>query len=459
MASHTIMPKKLAQALMDAGMHHFDSGGMIGGAPALGIPQAFGANVDNPSIAEQNYAPQIGLLQQRQTDVYNQQQNLANALLNQSNGQGPSPAQMQLAQNTGTNMQHQAALMAGQRGAGANAGLMARQAAQQGAGMQQQSTGQAATLGAQQQLGAQQALQQQQSMMANQALQGESIQQGGQAAQNASLTTGQLGASMANAQQAGGIMGGLIGAGGSIIGGMMSKGGMVKKMADGGLVNDNLGIAKFDSAQPLPSMGGGQQGGGIGGGIGLAGGALGKYLAGGEGASSLGTAGPWETGGGLAGGFGDAMGMGESGFLGAEGGGLGEVASGLWGGAAGMGEVAGAGAAGVGAGATAPAVGEGVAVVAPALVEEGAMVAYKGGKIPFSKALLKGGSVPGSASVKGDSQENDTQPTLLSPGEVVLPRSVTMSKDPAAKAAEFMKHLKSKKGSYEDVKESRKKKA
>lgn len=97
-----------------------------------------------------------------QQNVYGQQQDLANILQQQAMGVGPNPAQAQLAQQTGNNVSQQASLMAGQRGAGANAGLIARQAGQQGAGIQQQAVGQAATLQAQQQLAAQQALMQQQ---------------------------------------------------------------------------------------------------------------------------------------------------------------------------------------------------------------------------------------------------------------------------------------------------------
>lgn len=69
-------------------------------------------------------------------------------------GQGPNPAQAMLNQKTGENVANQAALMAGQRGAGANVGLMARQAAQQGAGLQQQAVGQGATMQANQSLNA-----------------------------------------------------------------------------------------------------------------------------------------------------------------------------------------------------------------------------------------------------------------------------------------------------------------
>lgn len=80
----------------------------------------------------------------------------------------------------------------------------------------------------------------------------------------------------------------------------------------------------------------------------------------------------------------------------------------------------------------------------------------KGGPVP---EMLQGGSVPGKAKVKGDSPKNDIVPTELSPGEVVLPRSVTESDDPVGKAAEFMKHLKGgkkKSGGYKEVADSKK---
>lgn len=96
-------------------------------------------------------APQAGA-------AVSNQNALANQLLAMSQGGGPNPAQTELNTATGQNVAAQAALMAGQRGAGANAGLIARQAGQQGAATQQQAVGQAATLEAQQQIAAQQNL-------------------------------------------------------------------------------------------------------------------------------------------------------------------------------------------------------------------------------------------------------------------------------------------------------------
>lgn len=102
-----------------------------------------------------------------QANVFQQQQGLANQFQNVANGQGPNPAMAALNQATGQNVANQAALMASQRGAGANTGLIARQAAMQGANTQQQAVGQAATMQAQQQLAAMGQLQQQQANMAN----------------------------------------------------------------------------------------------------------------------------------------------------------------------------------------------------------------------------------------------------------------------------------------------------
>lgn len=106
-----------------------------------------------------------------------QQQQLAQQFAAQANGTGPSVAVNQLNQATQANTANQAALMASQRGAGANAGLIARQAAQQGAANQQQAAGQAATLKAQEQIAGQQNLA---------SLSGNQISQAGSAVGNSS---------------------------------------------------------------------------------------------------------------------------------------------------------------------------------------------------------------------------------------------------------------------------------
>ena len=140
--------------------------GLGGGGSTSGMGyRAQNANIQTPATVDQanqqygnvnqglnNQAAFLQAVQaqnglQNQSNVYNQLQNVAN-------GTGPNPAQAQLAQATGANVANQASLMAGQRGASQNAGLIARQAAQQGANTQQQAAGQGATLQAQQSLNA-----------------------------------------------------------------------------------------------------------------------------------------------------------------------------------------------------------------------------------------------------------------------------------------------------------------
>lgn len=139
--------------------------GLAGGAGGTGFdkpqlsPVYSGFNADqretsigeNQKAMQSQYALMDALARQQgaenQSKVFNQLQGIAN-------GTGPNPAQAMLNQATGANVANQAALMAGQRGAGANVGLMARQAALQGAGIQQQAVGQGATMQANQSLGA-----------------------------------------------------------------------------------------------------------------------------------------------------------------------------------------------------------------------------------------------------------------------------------------------------------------
>lgn len=54
-------------------------------------------------------------------------------------------------------------------------------------------------------------------------------------------------------------------------------------------------------------------------------------------------------------------------------------------------------------------------------------------RTPQSNMMLasEGGIVPGQAKTKGDSEKNDTVPALLSPGEIVVPRSI-VKKGPSA---------------------------
>ncbi len=312
--------------------------------------QAQTANIVQPSTAAQaNQAynqTQAGLSQQQQfinslqaqngignqQSVFNQQQQLAQALQNQAMGLGPNPAQDALNAATGTNVANQASLMAGQRGAGANAGLIARQAAQQGAATQQQAAGQSATMQAQQQSAAQQALQNQQQNLAGLANQ--------QVGQQANAITGYNQA--AQGQQ------------GQILGGIQGQNNANVSMVSN-TNNANSGIAQQNANNTAKAQGG-------------------LLNAAGSVASLVG----------LAHG--------------------GEIPSHL----------------------------------------------YSMSEIYHPGSFKQGGEIPGKAKVKGDSPKNDTVVIKASPGEVMLPRSVTQGPDAPEKARAFVAQLQKKEGYSEN---------
>lgn len=85
----------------------------------------------------------------------------------------------------------------------------------------------------------------------------------------------------------------------------------------------------------------------------------------------------------------------------------------------------------------------GKAVGMPGMAQGGEVPAYNaGGPVSgFGKHMANyksGGMVSGKAPMSGDSRANDVVPAMLSPKEIVLPRSVTMDKDAPKKAAEFV---------------------
>lgn len=418
--THSMMPKKLAEALMEAGVQHFALGGEGGGiidatfgsggtqgAPVGGtFGQLMGYNqfrADTPGYTAQPNLPNwIDTHNIRQTGIYSQQQNLANALLQQSMGRDPqtglpvqSLAEKQLANTTGQNAAMQQGLMGSQRGANANPALMARQAARVGAGVQQQGVGQAAALRAGEQLNAQTALGQQLGTMGNQSIQAQGGLQGALAAQNTAAIQAQLGAQNINAnvygqnaQQSGNIIGGLMNSGSQMMssfGGMfMNQGGQIPGYANGGMAYYPAPQIQIPGLIPFKNWG-----------------SVNPFATDKEGAKKPSNE-PGYDGMGMAGGPGDTEGM--------------------------------------------PSMGLDT------------MMAAQGGAVPFSRALVQGGYVPGQAQVNGDSQSNDTVPALLSPGEIVLPRSVTKSSNPDKAAVEFLQALRAKKsnGGYGDVVQARK---
>lgn len=291
----------------------------------------------------QQLAAQQGM--QNQANVFGQQQGLADQLALQAQGGGPNPALAQFQQATGQNVANQAALMASQRGAGANVGLMARQAAQQGAAIEQGAAGQLAAQQAQQQLNAQQQLMAQQGQMQNVA--GQQVQnqmmgaqnygQMAQAGQNAQLgaaaNLNQINAQIAqqNAKNKSGFLGNLLGGVGNVLtGNIIGAAKNVGNMFSGSGSNNSAMQGAIDS-------------------------------------------GGYKTTGGT---------------------------------------------------------------------NFGGQMAAEGGMI---HDLQSGGKVDGRAKVEGDSYKNDTVPAILSPGEIVIPRSVVQSHDPVGLAAQFVHHTLSKK--------------
>lgn len=80
-------------------------------------------------------------------------------------------------------------------------------------------------------------------------------------------------------------------------------------------------------------------------------------------------------------------------------------------------------------------------------------------KKSFGSALSmkKGGHVPGKAPFSGDTEGNDTVHAMLSPGEIVIPRTIANNPE---QAKEFIKHINNKgtdKASYEKVLAAKKK--
>jgi hypothetical protein len=300
-----------------------------------------GQAIDNNAAALQNLNAMANNGEQQ--NVFGQQQALAQQLQAMADGKGPSLANQQLANATGQNVANQAAMMAGQRGAGANVGLMARQAAMQGAGIQQQAAGQGAALRLQEQSNALGQLQQQQGAMGNTA-------QGIQGAR-------------AQAQQ------GMQGNQNSLLGNMNANNRLILDQQQG--INSlNRDAQKQDSDQKFQAV------------------KMGLQAAG------------------------SALGAAEGGVVPHKGGSF----------------------------------AEGGAIPYKGSSSIGAMLHGYANGGPVN--LDNGGHVPGKAKVAGavDSYANDTVDAKLSPGEWVIPRSVTQAANPKAEAMRFIDALLAKQG-------------
>lgn len=168
-----------------------------------------------------------------QSQVYGQLQGVASGAVN--------PSQAQFNQNTAQNVANQSAMMASQRGAGSNVGLMARQAGQQGAAIQQQAAGQEATQQAQNQIAGIQAAGQMANTMAGQQIGQVNANVGAQQANQAALlnATGQLNnANISNQASVNAGNAALAGTGmqgqQALVGGIMNGIGSMSQMGGGG---------------------------------------------------------------------------------------------------------------------------------------------------------------------------------------------------------------------------------
>lgn len=442
--------------------------------------QAQSANILNPSTTQQatdQYGnAQIGLANQQgflnalqgQNGIGNQS-NVFNQLQGVANGTGPNPAQAMLNQSTGANTANQAALMAGQRGSSANTGLIARQAAQQGGANQQNAAGQAANLQAQQSLGAlgqlggiagQQVTNQAGATNAySQAAQGEQAnilngiaqQNNANVGMQSNINNANAGLAQIGAQGSNQLLGGLLnGVGlGAATATAKAKGGLITKpkMANGGETPSYGGVT---APTPLPENNlptpNAATGGGAGSGLGgLLSGAVNGVIS--KGVGQLGQ-GIWSGLGDVASGLG--IGTGGSAGLGAMAGGAGDAVAG--GGAADAvllaangGQIPNGPRSRIGQhcaknkphlqmakGGPVPAmVSPGEKYLSPQAVQQ-----VKAGASP----MFIGETIPGQPKVDGNknSYANDTVPKTLESGGIVLPRSVTQSKNAEAKAAKFV---------------------
>ena len=220
-------------------------GGILFGTPPQDSFQATAPTIQNNNWQQgmQNAYGQAVNAQNVGMGINQQQGQLAQQLQNQANGIGPSLAQQQLVQATQGNVAGAASMAASQRGM--NPAMARRLAMQNEANANQTAGGQAAQLRLQEQRTAQQNLgsvlgQQQQSALTQQGLWNQMYGQNAQGLSqyNTNITQGQLGAEDINARTAQGNVAGQKGMLSGIFGGagagMQYDGGKIKGFDDGG---------------------------------------------------------------------------------------------------------------------------------------------------------------------------------------------------------------------------------
>ena len=326
-------------------------------------------------------------------NVYGRQQALASQLGQLATGQGPNPALAQTQQAMGQGVESQAEAMAGQRGAGGSTGLMASQIGRRGSAAQQQLMGQGAGMAAEQQMKGVSALQRQQSEMGRLAGAQAGLESGGADI----LMKGTQGLQGLNQQQLK----------------YMYENQLRQREQDitYGAKLQELKLKQEQAEQNFWTS-------------------IGKGILKGITAVASVVAAPATGGGSL------AAGAGVIGALGAEGGEVKHFAKG---------------------GSVMPSSQKNVLKDhysdEEPMSDVGRML-LKGTTAPRMASggtahdMRAGGHVPGKAIVGGatNSYANDIVPAMLSPGEIVLPRSVTQSANPADAAKQFVAAIKAKKG-------------
>lgn len=390
-------------------------------------------------IAQQDFTGALSGSANQFNDIFNQQTGLAGQLQQQALGQGPNPAQIQLQQATNQNISQNAGMLASQRGL--SPALAQRLAAQNAASTNQQSAGQASLMGAQQQLAARGQLagvlgqQQQGALGMNQNLQNAQAQQNNAIVGNtSSINSANAATAMGNQQNSAGLLGGALGGLGSAFG--LAHGGMVpppQHFAGGGPVS---AIGQF--------LGGGSSN------------PYGGFSAFGKGLHDLfskpATPGSTEdyqqySGSGFSP---EQMSLEHARADAVSAGGLPPEAMQDQPAPA-PDQLPQAG----GPGVYAPVVGDPFAGIGPSyqvgqqnpdFMASGGMAALKekyacGGMTGLKMAMGgdPSGQVGGQAQVSGNSLQNDKVPAMLSPREIVLPRSITMHPNAPALAAEFVR--------------------
>lgn len=332
----------------------------------------FLGNAFGANVNTGNYQNVVNPANMSSGDIQAQQQQFANALQGQMNGTGPSAAAQMLQNQSSQNAAATNAQAAGSRGI--NAGLAQRNALEANTTANQNAGQTAALARTQEQLGATQMLGGQLNTMQDQYQRGQL----GSAQLNTAINQGNA---SNNAAISGGVLSGISSA---ITPPSMSRGGMVRKMATGGPVLPLGGVS--DAA-----------------GNGAA--ALAKGF-GDLGTAAHQAASPWSS----------KPAQNDSAINSAM-------------------SSSGGGGAGIGGDAT---LGSGIDSATSTVGVDGAAAGGGAGDMLGMAAMLasRGAMVPGKAKVPGDSKKNDTVPAILSPGEIVIPRSHASDPEKAKKFVE-----------------------